>query len=195
MVGSGLGDQGYLDEEGYLFLRGRIKEIINRGGEKISPREVDEVLLDHPAVAQALCFAAPHSLLGEEVAAVVVLHEGASTTELELRNFAASRLADFKIPRTILFRKEIPKGPTGKPQRIGLAEKLAVRFDIQQEPRQRDQTRPRTPIEQLITDIAQKVIRLPNIGMREDFFQLGADSILITQVLAVFTRQLVGRCP
>ena len=179
------GDQGYLDEEGYLFLRGRIKEIINRGGEKISPREIDEVLLSHPSVAQALSFAAPHTLLGEEVAAVVVLREGATATERELREFAAARLADFKVPQTVLFRKEIPKGPTGKPQRIGLAEKLGVRFDLQpQAPQQRDQTPPRTSIEHLIAGIAQQVLRLPSIGIHEELIRLGADSILITQMLA-----------
>src|SRR5690606_17226316 len=83
------GDQGYLDEDGYLFLTGRIKEIINRGGEKVSPREVDEVLLQHPAVAQACAFAVPHERLGEEVAAVVVLAEGASADEKELKEHAA----------------------------------------------------------------------------------------------------------
>ncbi len=120
------GDQGVLDESGYLRLTGRLKEIINRGGEKISPREVDEILMDHPAVAQVVTFAVPHPKLGEEVAAVVVLKEGASAEEKELRAFAAERLADFKVPRTILFMDEIPKGATGKLQRIGLAQKLGL---------------------------------------------------------------------
>ena len=120
------GDQGVLDEAGYLRLTGRLKEIINRGGEKISPREVDEILMDHPAVAQVVTFAVPHAKLGEEVAAVVVLKEGAAAEERELRAFAAERLADFKVPRTILFMDEIPKGATGKLQRIGLAQKLGL---------------------------------------------------------------------
>jgi acyl-CoA synthetase (AMP-forming)/AMP-acid ligase II len=120
------GDQGWLDDEGYLTITGRIKELINRGGEKISPREVDEVLLDHPAVAQAVTFALPHDKLGEEVAAAVVLHEGAAAEERELRDFAAKRLADFKVPRKIVFLAEIPKGATGKLQRIGLAAKLGL---------------------------------------------------------------------
>jgi acyl-CoA synthetase (AMP-forming)/AMP-acid ligase II len=120
------GDQGIMDAEGYVAITGRLKEIINRGGEKISPREVDEVLLDHPAVQQCVTFAMPHDKLGEEVAAVVVLREGASAAEAELREFAARRLADFKIPRKILFRDEIPKGATGKLQRIGLAQKLGL---------------------------------------------------------------------
>ena len=115
-----------LDADGYLSITGRLKEIINRGGEKISPREVDEVLLDHPAVAQVVTFAMPHDKLGEEVAAAVVLREGATLTEKELREFAARRLADFKVPRKVLFVAEIPKGATGKLQRIGLAQKLGL---------------------------------------------------------------------
>ncbi len=120
------GDQGVIDADGYLALTGRLKEIINRGGEKISPREVDEVLLDHPAVAQAVTFAVPHDKLGEEVAAAVVLREGAQASTDELRGFAAVRLADFKVPRQVLILEEIPKGATGKVQRIGLHEKLGL---------------------------------------------------------------------
>ena len=120
------GDQGMMDEEGYLYLTGRLKEIINRGGEKISPREIDEVLLDHPAVAQVVTFAMPHEMLGEEVAAAVVLMEGSSAAERELRDFCADRLADFKVPRKVLILSEIPKGATGKIQRIGLASKLGL---------------------------------------------------------------------
>jgi acyl-CoA synthetase (AMP-forming)/AMP-acid ligase II len=120
------GDQGVMDEDGYIFITGRLKEIINRGGEKISPREVDEVLMDHPAVRQVVTFAVPHAKLGEDVAAAVVLREGAGATEKELREFAGTRLAPFKVPRTILFLDEIPKGATGKLQRIGLAQKLGL---------------------------------------------------------------------
>lgn len=120
------GDQGVLDEAGYLTIKGRLKEIINRGGEKISPREVDEVLLDHPAVQQAVTFAMPHPKLGEEVAAAVVLRAGAAVEERELRAFAGERLANFKVPRKIVIVDEIPKGATGKLQRIGLAEKLGL---------------------------------------------------------------------
>ncbi|MBH62427.1 MAG: AMP-dependent synthetase [Alphaproteobacteria bacterium] len=120
------GDQGYLDEDGYLTITGRLKEIINRGGEKISPLEVDEILMDHEAVAQAVTFALPHDKLGEDVAAAIVLRDGSSLTEKELRDFAAQRLAAFKVPRTIVFLEEIPKGATGKLQRIGLADKLGL---------------------------------------------------------------------
>ena len=120
------GDQGMMDESGYLRLTGRLKEIINRGGEKISPREVDEVLLEHPAVVQAVTFAVPHDKLGEEVAVAIVLRKGATPTEREVREFAGKRLADFKVPRRVVFLDEIPNGPTGKLQRIGLAGKLGL---------------------------------------------------------------------
>jgi len=120
------GDQGAFDAEGYLTLTGRLKEIINRGGEKVSPLEVDGILSDHPAVAQALTFALPHPKLGEEVAAAIVLREGEEVSEREIRDFASKRLADFKVPRKVVILDEIPKGATGKLQRIGLAEKLGL---------------------------------------------------------------------
>jgi acyl-CoA synthetase (AMP-forming)/AMP-acid ligase II len=120
------GDQGSIDSEGYLQLTGRLKELINRGGEKISPVEVDVVLMDHPCVQQCVTFAVPHDKLGEEVAAAVVLREGTIATERELRDFAATRLADYKVPRKIVLLAEIPKGATGKLQRIGLAQKLGL---------------------------------------------------------------------
>ncbi len=120
------GDQGVMDDDGYISITGRLKEIINRGGEKVSPREVDEILMDHAAVAQVVCFGMPHPKLGEEVAACVVLREGQSATERELQAFVAQRAADYKVPKKILFMDEIPKGATGKLQRIGLAAKLGL---------------------------------------------------------------------
>jgi acyl-CoA synthetase (AMP-forming)/AMP-acid ligase II len=120
------GDQGEMDEDGYLWITGRLKELINRGGEKVSPLEVDEVLMDHPAVAQAVTFAMPHDKLGEEVAAAIVIREGETLSDSELRDFARARLADFKVPRKIVILDEIPKGATGKLQRIGLAQKLGL---------------------------------------------------------------------
>jgi acyl-CoA synthetase (AMP-forming)/AMP-acid ligase II len=120
------GDQGVLDADGYLRLTGRLKEQINRGGEKFSPLEVDEVLMDHPAVAQCLAFGVPHAKLGEEVGAAIVLRPGQTAKDTELRAFCAERLAHFKVPRRIVILDEIPKGATGKLQRIGLAEKLGL---------------------------------------------------------------------
>jgi acyl-CoA synthetase (AMP-forming)/AMP-acid ligase II len=109
------GDQGVLDPDGYLTLVGRLKELINRGGEKISPREIDEVLLAHPAVAEAVCFGVPHPTWGEEVAAAVVLRE--ATSESDLMAFCKDRLADFKRPKQIHITETIPRTATGKIQR------------------------------------------------------------------------------
>jgi acyl-CoA synthetase (AMP-forming)/AMP-acid ligase II len=120
------GDQGAFDADGYLTLTGRLKEIINRGGEKISPLEVDEVLMDHPGIVQVVTFAVPHEKLGEDVAAAVVLEENSGVTESDLRAFAAERMVDFKVPKKIVILSEIPKGATGKLQRIGLAAKLGL---------------------------------------------------------------------
>jgi acyl-CoA synthetase (AMP-forming)/AMP-acid ligase II len=120
------GDQGFLDDDGYLRLTGRLKELINRGGEKFSPLEIDHVLMEHPAVQQVVTFAMPHHKLGEDVAAAVVIREGMSASERELRDFAAKHLAEFKVPRRIVIVREIPKGATGKLRRMELAEKLGL---------------------------------------------------------------------
>ena len=118
------GDIGSLDTEGFLTLHGRKTEMINRGGEKISPAEIDDALQRHPDVAEAAAFAVPHPRLGEDVAAAVVLREGATVTPLELREFLLPSLAQFKIPRRIVFVDRLPKGATGKVQRQRLVEGL-----------------------------------------------------------------------
>ena len=118
------GDQGFLDGDGYLTLTGRIKELINRGGEKIGPREIDEVLLSHPEVAEAVCFGVPHPAWGEEVEAAVVLKEGASSSEADLIGFCKERLADFKRPKKIHITKTIPRTATGKIQRGNVAKEF-----------------------------------------------------------------------
>ena len=120
------GDQGAFDADGYLRLTGRLKEIINRGGEKISPLEVDAVLLSHPEIAQVVCFAVPHASLGEDIAAAAVLAEGSELVENDIRGYAAERLAAFKVPRSVVIVDEIPKGATGKIQRLGMAKNLGL---------------------------------------------------------------------
>ena len=175
------GDQGYMDGEGYLFLTGRLKELINRGGEKIAPREVDEALLDHPAVKQAVAFAVPHPVLGEEVAAAVVLEAGADDTESALRRFAAMKLADFKVPRRIIIVDEIPKGPTGKLQRIGLAQKLGVTAEELSATRP-PFVKPATATEQVLAQTWKSVLKVERVGRDDHFFQLGGDSILAARV-------------
>ncbi|WP_299293750.1 acyl--CoA ligase [uncultured Tateyamaria sp.] len=120
------GDQGAFDADGYLSLTGRLKEIINRGGEKISPLEVDAALLAHPDIAQVVCFAVPHDKLGEDIAAAVVLSETSQLDAQAIRSFAGEHLAKFKVPSAVVILDEIPKGATGKIQRIGMADKLGL---------------------------------------------------------------------
>ncbi|MCS6804721.1 MAG: acyl--CoA ligase [Acidobacteriota bacterium] len=124
------GDEGWLDSDGYLTLVGRTKEMINRGGEKISPREIDEVLLMHPAVAEAVTFAVPDQVYGEEVAAAVVLK--ASATPAQLLAHCRSVLADFKCPKVIHLVDAIPRtAATGKVQRRVVAAEIARRMQQQ----------------------------------------------------------------
>jgi len=118
------GDQGTLDKDGYLRLTGRIKELINRGGEKISPLEVDDVLLRHPAVAEALAFAVPHKSLGEDIHVAVVLK--AEADEKELLAHCSTMLADFKVPKQVHILDQLPRGATGKLQRLAMAKLLNI---------------------------------------------------------------------
>jgi acyl-CoA synthetase (AMP-forming)/AMP-acid ligase II len=177
------GDIGYLDDEGYLFLSGRSKEMINRAGEKVSPREIDEVLLQHPAVAQAVTFAVPHPTLGEDVAAAAVLRPGASATPSELRTFCRMRIADFKVPQQVVIVPEIPKGPTGKPQRIGLHDKLASRLRA-------GFVAPRDDEEEKLEAIWAEVLKIDQVGVTENFFAVGGDSLKATVIASKAAEQL-----
>jgi len=174
------GDHGFFDDDGYLFLAGRCQEIINRGGEKIAPREVDEVLLEHPAVAEAATFAVPHATLGEDVASAIVLRPNAAATPKDIRQFAIGRVADFKVPRQVLIVNELPKGPTGKVQRVGLAAKFGLASRVT-----KPQTfvAPRTPLEKMLTGLWAEILQIEQVGIHDDFFALGGDSLLATNVL------------
>jgi acyl-CoA synthetase (AMP-forming)/AMP-acid ligase II len=165
------GDVGVIDKDGYVFITGRKKEMINRGGEKIATREVDEVLLSHPAVIEAVAFAMPHPTLGEDVAAACVLRNGASASEAELREYASKRLADFKTPARILIVDSVPKGPTGKLKRIGLAADLKGLLEARHE-------RPLTPHEARISRIWGEVLGTGvEAKAADNFFQCGGDSL------------------
>ena len=181
------GDQGYFDSDGYLFITGRLKEIINRGGEKIMPREVDEVLKAHPAVAQAITFAVPHPTLSEDVAAAVVLRTDASVTERELHQFAFDHLANSKVPSRVIIVDEIPEGPTGKMQRVGLADKLAPKLKAEFGP-------PTNSVEEALANIWAEVLRIEQVGIYDNFFALGGDSLravrLFDQIQKVFGKTL-----
>ena len=180
------GDQGRFDSDRYLFLTGRLKEIINQGGEKIAPSEIDEVLTRHGAVAQAVAFAVPHATLGEAVAAAIVLKRGARATESELQDFVAARLAEFKTPKQILFVDEIPKGPTGKLQRIGLADKLA---DLLALKREANFVSAVTSVEKEVAEIWGRLLKVERVGACDDFSALGGDSLsMMTMILQVEER-------
>ena len=182
------GDQGYLDGDGYLTITGRLKEIINRGGEKVSPREVDEALLDHPSVAQAVAFAVPHPTLGEDVAAAVVLRPGAVITTEELRAYAFIRLADFKVPSQIVVVDDIPKGPTGKLQRIGLA---ALLHDVMSPAF----VAPRTLTEEVVARVWSETLDGAPVGVNDNFFALGGDSLKATRVIGRLASMLEIELP
>ncbi|TMJ26913.1 MAG: hypothetical protein E6G96_13720, partial [Alphaproteobacteria bacterium] len=174
------GDLGFFDDDGYLFLAGRVREIINRGGEKVAPQEIDELLLKHPGVAEAVTFAVPHVTLGEDVASAVVLRSQGAATSKEIRQFAIGRIAEFKIPRQVLIVDKIPKSPTGKVQRIGLAAKLGLASRLAKAP---VFVPPRTQLETLLAKHWAEILQLEQIGIHNDFFVSGGDSLLAIHVL------------
>jgi acyl-CoA synthetase (AMP-forming)/AMP-acid ligase II len=171
------GDRGVIDDRGYVSLTGRLKEIINRGGEKIAPCEIDEVLLRHPDVREAAAFAMPHATLGETIAVAIVPHEGRTLKEIDVRAFAFTQLPDFKVPARVVILTEIPKGPTGKLQRTGLATVLAAELGIAYEP-------PAEGLEQLSAAFFEEVLQRTGVGRHDNFFALGGDSLRAMQVSA-----------
>jgi amino acid adenylation domain-containing protein len=172
------GDLGYLDTDGYLFIVGRIKDVINRGGQKISPIEVEEILLSHPDVLEAGVFAVPHQKLGENVAAVLVLRHEATATPDVLRQFARKRLAAYKVPSLIQPVGALPKGASGKVKRNALAGLVSARAS-----EAGDEARlPRSELEAQLATIWAQLLELPQIGADQDVFALGADSLAVTQM-------------
>jgi acyl-CoA synthetase (AMP-forming)/AMP-acid ligase II len=171
------GDQGYLDADGYLFLTGRLKEIINRGGETIAPRAIDEALLEHPDVAQAVAFAVPDPTLGEEVAAAVVVTGG--VTEVDLQDFLSDRLSWARLPKRIILLDEIPKGATGKVQRIGLAAQLgvsSVRRPADAAIVDADDQASSATVEQ-VAALWREVLELDEVSLDAAFLEAGGDSV------------------
>lgn len=177
------GDEGWFDTDGYLILTGRLKEMINRGGEKVIPRRVDEVLLRHPAVAHAVAFAVPHQTLGEDLAAAVVLRADAAADEQELRHHAFSALAPHEVPSRILQLAELPRGTTGKLQRIGLAERLADVLRPTEEPASGE-------LEELIAETFAQVLQQSSPGRDANFFLLGGDSLSGMRVISRLSEHL-----
>ena len=173
------GDQGFLDENGYLTLTGRIKDLINRGGEKIAPREIDELLAAHPGVAEAVAFGVPHQSLGEEVAAAVVLREPHS--EAAILSFCREHLADFKCPKKVFIVKSIPRTATGKIQRSAVAKELTSLVP-EFTTHKASWRAPRTREEEVLCELFAEVLGLEQAGIGDDFFELGGHSLIAAQL-------------
>jgi oxalate---CoA ligase len=187
------GDLGYLDADGYLFITGRCKDIINRGGEKVSPVEVDEILLNHPAIEQAITFPVPHPTLGEDVAAAVVLRQGALVSQQEIRDYVAERASVFKVPQRVLVIAEIPKSPTGKiqrrsvAQRLGLVDSSGTKLEIES-----TYVAPVEILENRLVALWEELISVRPIGIHDNFFEVGGDSLLAVQMM-LRVELLVGK--
>jgi len=179
------GDIGSLDAEGFLTLHGREKELINRGGEKVAPLEIDQALMRHPDVAQAAAFAVPHPRLGEDVAAAVILRSGAQTTPAELREFLNAHLATFKIPRRIVIVDQLPKGVSGKVHRKRLSEMMS-----EEAPDRSAQFE--TRLHEDLIQIWRKILKREDISIDDDFFEKGGDSLLAMDFSVEFER-LTGK--
>ena len=171
------GDQGWLDEQGYLHITGRLNELINRGGEKVSPREVEDALLEQPGVLECAAFAVAHPTLGEDVAAAVVVARDASVEGDALRRALFGRLSEAKIPSRVIVVDALPKGPTGKLQRIGMADRLREQL-------QTTFVAPRNDAEAEVAGWFADVLGLDRVGVTENFFAIGGDSLRGGQVLS-----------
>lgn len=172
------GDLGLVDDEGYLFVKGRINERINRGGEKVMPQEVEDVLNAHPAVEESSAFGIPHPTLGEDVACAVVLKSGMAATTSEIREFASLRLVPYKVPRRVLFLDEIPRNASQKPRRDELR-RLVGSVGAQS----RDVSS-LTPVEERLAAIWKRILNREEIRAEDNFFELGGDSLQAAVMLS-----------
>jgi acyl-CoA synthetase (AMP-forming)/AMP-acid ligase II/acyl carrier protein len=185
------GDLGRLLPDGSFLITGRIKDMINVGGEKVSPFEVEAAMLSHPAVAEAVAFGIPDPVRDEQLAAVLVLRPGATAGDQELRAYLGQRLAPVKVPRVFLRRTEIPVAASGKIQRGSLAEVLAP--ELAQELARAEQsaagpdgrTAPRTPVEAMVKGLWSLVLKREDIGVADDFLTLGGDSMAAMALLSL----------
>jgi len=179
------GDTGCLDEDGYLFLKGRIKESINRGGEKITPQEIDDVLLTHPEIAEAISFHIPHRVLGEDVAVAIVLHKSGSLTESNVREYVAARMVEFKVPRKVIFVDRFERNASGKVNRSTLAEALGLQAPAEFE-------EPATPMEKTLAGIWQRELNIPRVGRNDSYAELGGDSLSTARMMLEVEKKLGG---
>ena len=191
------GDIGSLDEDGFLTLHGRINDMINRGGEKISPIEIDEALMRHPAVAEAAAFSVPHARLGEDVAAAVVLRTGVTVTPVALRRYLQDQLASFKVPQRIVIRDQLPRGKTGKVVRRELSglseEKVAAETKITAPaPRLSESTDSDSTLLSQVTELWERLLQIAPVSLDDDFSEKGGDSLLAVEMLCELER-LTGK--
>jgi oxalate---CoA ligase len=186
------GDVGSIDRDGYLFIKGRARELISRGGIKLSPHEIEEVLLDHPNVAEAIVFAMPESRLGEEVAAAIVLRNPRVTAATDICEFASHQLSYFKVPQQIVFLDKIPKGPTGKPQRVGLAAKLGLIAPPKEHRENASLRESHTPLEDVLATMWAHIIGTERVGLDDNFFEIGGDSLTAMELVAAI-EQVTGQ--
>jgi acyl-CoA synthetase (AMP-forming)/AMP-acid ligase II/thioesterase domain-containing protein/acyl carrier protein len=189
------GDEGFFDNEGYLTLSGRIKDIINRGGEKITPSEVDDALHKHPDIAAAVTFPVPHATLGQDVAAAVVPVKGAVLSDEIVARYLRGKLAPFKVPRRILIVNEIPKGPTGKFSRRMMAEAFGLTEATPTPTPVSVEDRPATVLEAKLQRIWAEVLGLEAVGLNDDFFVLGGDSLQAVELFLRIEKEIGRRLP
>jgi acyl-CoA synthetase (AMP-forming)/AMP-acid ligase II len=171
------GDVGWIDGDGYLFITGRLRELINRGGVKVSPSEVDLAFLQHPAVREAATFAVPHPSLGEDVVTAIALHERGSMSVEALRAYALQQLPPFKVPSSVVLVDELPRNSTGKVSRAALQDRLSDELRA-------DYVEPRNEEEALVAAIFAELFERPRVGAFDHYFRLGGDSLRAAQVLA-----------
>lgn len=170
------GDEGRLDEDGYLYITGRTKEIINKGGSKISPAEIDDVMAGHPDVRTAVAFGVPHPTLGEDIALAVVPRPGATVDEGAIRRFAAERLTAHKVPGRVHFVTDVPRTAAGKVRRLELAAALTAPVP------DRTGTSPRDRVAAVVAAVWAQVLDRDTVGQDENFFDLGGDSLSLAKV-------------
>ncbi|MCP8941013.1 AMP-binding protein [Alsobacter sp. SYSU M60028] len=183
------GDLGWFDEDGYLTVSGRLKEQINRGGEKIAPLDVDNALLSHPAVREAACFAVPHPTLGEDIAAAAVLRPGMEAAPEALRAHVLARLDAHRTPRLIRIVDALPRSAAGKIERGKIAAMLGLDKPAG-EPNPATRHFGRTPLEAALLGLWQAALRRIDIGPDDDFFLLGGDSLSAVSLVAAVNEAL-----
>jgi len=188
------GDLGFIDKDGFIFIKGRIKEMINKGGEKISPREIDEALLRHRAIEQAVAFSVPHKELGEDIAAAVVMKQGKKFKESEIRGFLAGELAGFKIPSRIIEADELPKTGAGKLKRVGLYEEFKYLLNPVKRPEtatrgcDKKMLKNNQKTEEILIKIWQEALGVREINSVDNFFELGGDSLKAGEIISKATK-------